>query len=116
MKTLRILLFLLITVAATNAQTIPNAGFESWYSYSLGEYPTGWMTSDSVAKALAGVNNVYKDINSYEGSFAMHLMSIDAGLVKGPGVATNGTISQVGLSFVFSGGSPDTTRPRYLVG
>lgn len=115
MKTLLIVLFLLVISFASKAQ-IPNASFENWYTYSLGEYPTGWMTSDSVAVALGGTNNVYKGNDPYDGSFSMHLKSVSVGFVNGPGVATNGMVKLVGASFVFTGGTADTTRARFLTG
>lgn len=115
MKSIRLLLILLIAAFSAQAQ-IPNASFESWYAYSLGEYPTGWMTSDSVAVALGGSNNAIKGSDPYEGSFSLHLISVQTAFVKGPGVATNGKIVLDGATFKFSGGSPDTTRSRFLNG
>src|SRR5262245_48902373 len=106
MKTLRIL-FLLTVVSIAGFAQIPNASFENWHPYSLGEYPDGWMTSDSVAKALGNQNNAYKGTDPFDGSFSLHLKSVSVGIAQGPGVATNGNISLAGINFVFSGGTAD---------
>jgi hypothetical protein len=115
MKTLRILSLLTLIAFVSKAQ-IPNASFENWYSYSLGEYPNGWMTSDSVAKALGGQNNVYKGTDAADGQFSMHLKSVSVGFTNGPGVATNGIVQLQGATFAFSGGSADNVRHRFLEG
>jgi hypothetical protein len=105
-----------ITIAVYGQAIIPNASFENWYPYANGEYPNSWTTSDSVAVALGGGTSVYSDSDAYDGSLAMHLKSVSAGFVNGPGLATNGLVNFSGGSFVFSGGTPDTTRSRNLTG
>lgn len=115
MKKLLPLLFLITGCISVSAQ-IPNAGFENWHAYATGEYPDFWTTSDSVAVALGAGNNAYKGTDSYEGTYCLHLKSVNAGFVSGPGIATNGIVNLVGANFVFSGGSPDTARSRYLSG
>jgi len=116
MKTLRILL-ILFPIAFGSLAQIPNASFENWYSYSLGEYPTGWTTSDSVSNAYGAGPNVYKGTDPFDGALSMHLKSVNTSFgIKGPGMATNGLVEFSGGAFVFSGGSPDTTRSRFLTG
>ncbi len=116
MKKLFFLAAFLLTQVSLFSQTIPNGSFESWYSYALGEYPTGWMTSDSVSAAYGGGNNASKSTAAYDGSYALQLKntSILSGAVKGPGVATNGVITSAGLNFTFSKGTADTSRSRFF--
>ncbi len=116
MKYLIALFFPIVVATGLKAQ-IPNASFESWYTYALGEYPTGWTTSDSVAAALGGGNNVFKGNDPSDGNLSMHLKSVNTTFgIKGPGMATNGLVEFSGGAFVFSGGSPDTVRSRFLNG
>jgi hypothetical protein len=115
MKNLLSLLTILVFFGA-NAQ-VPNLGFENWTPYSLGEYPTGWTTSDSVAYVLTTTNNVTKGTDPFEGSYSLHMRSVTSGFgISGPGIATNGAVNLVGTSFEFSGGSADTARYRYMTG
>ena len=106
-----------IGVFSSSAQNITNASFENWHPYSLGEYPDFWSTSDSIAVALFGGTSVYKGNDSYDGTASLHLKSVLTliGNIKGPGVATNGNVAFAG-TFVFSGGTPDTSRSRFFTG
>ena len=115
MKNLLSLLMILMFFGAY-AQ-VPNTGFENWHPYSsAGEYPDGWTTSDSLSDALGGGHNATKDIDAFEGTYAIRLTSVQTIIAKGPGVATNGSVTLAGTDFAFSGGSPDTARYRYMTG
>jgi len=115
MKNLLSLLTILVFFGA-NAQ-VPNTGFENWHPYSpAGEYPDGWTTSDSLSNELGGGHNATKDNDAFEGTYAIRLTSVQTIIAKGPGVATNGSVSLSGSDFAFNGGSPDTARYRYMTG
>lgn len=117
MKSLIPLLAFLLAVFSASAQTIPNASFENWHPYSLGEYPDSWTSSDSVAVALGGGASVFKGTDPYDGTLSIHMKSVNTSFgIKGPGVATNGIVSLSGSTFIFSGGSPDTARSRFFTG
>ncbi|REJ82859.1 MAG: T9SS C-terminal target domain-containing protein [Bacteroidetes bacterium] len=107
---------LLAMSASLHSQNIINPGFETWSPYSLGEYPDGWTTSDSLSRALAGVPTATKTTIAAEGSFAIDLQSAFVGFLTGPGVATNGIITFSAPTFTFSGGTPDTARSEALTG
>jgi hypothetical protein len=121
MKNLLSVLLLFTGIISASAQNIPNASFEGWHPYVLGEYPDFWTTSDSVAQAnSSGTPSVFSGNDPYDGALSMHLKSVQISIfgfpVTGPGIATNGLVNLVGASFVFSGGSPDTARSRYFNG
>ena len=108
-------LLLMGTMLFANAQVIPNASFENWTPYNLGEYPTGWTTSDSIAVSYGGGNSVFKGTDAHDGAFSMHLKSVQITFIitiKGPGVATNGIILNNNFNFTFDKGVPDTSRSR----
>ncbi len=121
MKTLFTVLMFFIGVLTSSAQNIPNASFENWYSYTFGEYPDLWSTSDSISFANGGGTTVFKsDVDPYDGAYSLHLKSTQITIiifqVTGPGIATNGQVNLVGNNFEFSGGSPDTARSRFFTG
>ena len=121
MKTLLTILFIFFGIFFSSAQNIPNASFENWHAYSLGEYPDSWSTSDSVSVANGGGTSVFKSaVDPYHGTYSIHLKSVQISFfgfpVKGPGIATNGQVNLVGSNFQFSGGSPDTGRSRFFTG
>ncbi len=126
MKKSILLLILLASTSVLFAQGLVNPSFETWTPFvasgGTGEYPTGWTTTDSITKANGGVESAWKGIDFYEGSFSIHLKTVQIIVpplpvpIKGPGVATNGKINLVGGTFVFSGGSADTSRARYYSG
>ena len=117
MKTLLSGLLIFFGIFSSSAQNLPNASFENWHPYSLGQYPDFWNTSDSIAVALLGGPSVYKGSDSYDGTSSLHLKSVLTllGNIRGPGVATNGNVAFAG-TFVFSGGTPDTSRSRFFTG
>ena len=120
MKSLLTFLFVFTGTLTLSAQSIPNSGFESWTPYGSGENPNSWNTSDSVTVLYQGGNSAYSRTDSYEGSKCLHLKSTQITYIvlqlTGPGIATNGTMSLVGASFQFTGGSPDTARSRFFTG
>jgi hypothetical protein len=118
MKKITTFTFLLMTVALmSNAQNIPNPSFENWQSYSLGELPTSWNTSDSLTFANgAGHSAVKEGTDHCHLTFAIKLISCGIGFIAAPGVATNGIISGTVSSYTISGGSPDTARSRSFNG
>jgi hypothetical protein len=121
MKSLLSLLLIFFGILTVSAQNIPNASFENWYNYSLGKYPNSWTTSDSISVANSGGISVFDGTDAYDGTKSLHLKSVQVTIliqIKGPGIATNGLISlnQSTFQFVFSGGSPDTARSRFLTG
>ncbi len=124
MKNSLVLLFLLSFVSMTNGQALVNPSFETWTSFvasgGAGEYPTGWTTTDSITKANGGVESAWKGIDFYDGAYCLHLKTSSITYlgfpIKGPAIATNGKVNLVGAAFVFSGGSPDTSRARYYSG
>ncbi len=116
MKTIHFIIYFNLLALGSVAQ-ISNGSFENWHIYSLGEQPDNWSTSDSIAAALGGGNNVFKGTDSYDGLYSMHLLTVLTQIgVKVPGIATNGLIGYVGSSAVFSGGMPYTNRPAILSG
>lgn len=107
------------------AQTISNASFENWTQYTVpgvgvGEYPTGWTTTDSITLANAGGNSATKGNDPFDGTYSLHLTSSQITYlgfpIKGPAIATNGIVQQVGASFIFNGGMADTARSKFFSG
>jgi hypothetical protein len=124
MKNTLVLLFLLSCTSIAFGQALVNPSFETWTSFSaggnVGEYPTGWTTTDSITKANGNVESAWKGTDFYDGQFCLHLKTSQITYlgfpVTGPAIATNGKVNLVGAAFVFSGGSPDTNRARYYSG
>lgn len=128
MKKSLVFLFLLSFASIAFGQTLVNPSFEDWTSFSasggVGEYPTGWTTTDSTTMASGGVQSVWRGTDPFAGLASLHLKSaliVYSGInVAGPAVATNGIIAikQVGLSasYDYSGGTADTSRARYYSG
>ena len=74
-KNLLILIVLANSFAGLNAQTINNAGFENWYTNSLGRLDvTGWETSNIYYSAASVVQDV-----PYAGSHSAKLKSVNDG-------------------------------------
>ncbi|MFN8165762.1 MAG: T9SS type A sorting domain-containing protein [Bacteroidia bacterium] len=114
---LRLTFIMLIASFATKAQTILNSSFEAWTPYTItagsGEDPNAWSTSDQTILGYSGSHSAVKTTDAFSGGYAIQMTSwLALGTVKGPGIATNGTISN--LTPV--GGTADTTRSRYLTG
>ncbi len=124
MKKSILFLFLLASTKILFGQGILNPSFETWTSFTAsggsGEYPTGWTTTDSITKANGGVESAWKGSDFYDGLFSLHLKTSQITYfgfpITGPAIATNGNVNLVGASFVFSGGSDETSRARYYSG
>jgi hypothetical protein len=124
MKTWRVASFLFLTLplAALNAQTLPNPGFENWVTVGTAcENPTHW-DSPNEGVALFGVCSVFKETGSVQaGSAAVRLETILIPLVnlRAPAAISNGTLV-VNASDPFNstvqGGSPIWGRPDALTG
>jgi len=124
-------LFLLFVFCATvvRAQLIPNPGFENWAATSgtnlltvpfTGQRPLEWNTTDSIIQRFTGPISVYAGTDAYSGDSCIHLKTVLVAIAgyKVPGIASNGTLTfiQSPLSFQISGGTPDTSRSRKLIG
>ncbi len=117
MKSLLTFLFVFIGTLTVSAQSIPNSGFENWTLTPGGiSNPDYWNTSDSATFLNGGGHSAFSGTDSYEGSLCLHLLSWQISFLKGPGYASNGTINIVNFVPIYSGGSPDTIRHRYLSG
>jgi hypothetical protein len=92
---------------AYGQETIPNKNFENWITQY---HPKNWETTNLLLPL--GVNNCYRSTNSYTGTYALHLESIDLDGLIVPGVATLGTLE----IFNTSGGIPFTSKPVALKG
>ena len=69
MKNLRTLVIMMIFPLMSQAQAIPNAGFESWLLSQWFEFPEGWETNNTSILAPT----VVKDSDEYSGNLAMML-------------------------------------------
>ena len=95
------------TIILQSQDTIPNGNFENWNTNTS---PLNWSTVNNLLPA--GVFACNQTTNSYEGSYAMSMKTIDLGGMLVPAVATLGT---VGMGFT-EGGIPFTERPESLKG
>ncbi|HNS11480.1 MAG TPA: T9SS type A sorting domain-containing protein [Bacteroidia bacterium] len=116
---LTILTFL--SISFTNAQVIPNGGFENWTANTTGTYayemPDFWKTTDSVSLAFtAGLMHsaVKESSEIHGGSYALKLMAWTAVGSSVPGAASNGDIDVATQTIIK--GTPDTVRHRVLNG
>ena len=101
------MMFLLGTIGIQAQDTIPNGSFENWNSSTS---PEIWHTVNELLPP--GSITCNKTSNSYEGSYALSMKTIDLGGMNVPAVATLGT---VGMGFT-EGGIPFTGRPESLTG
>ena len=117
MKKIALFTFLLLTVALVRAQNIPNPSFEDWRTYTDGEIPESWNTSDSLIYSFLNSHTAEKEISDHcHLSYAIKLTSRGSFPLAVPGVATNGVIGGSLTAPTYSGGSPDTARSKYLNG
>lgn len=106
------LLFISMLVAGATsgvAQTIPNAGFESWTGATPNE-PTGWGTANALLAGFAVPGTTAGDF--YAGAKAIVLTTQNGGGTIYPGVAATGTVTANGVK----GGIGWTSRPTSLEG
>lgn len=98
-QTLIISILIIFTLNFSFCQdTIPNHNFENWYT---NVHPENWETTNLLLPI--GVNNCYRSENSFSGTYAISLETIDMDGLIVPGVATLGTLgfnnSTGGISF-----------------
>lgn len=107
-----------------SAQTIPNAGFESWTDYTVGSVnyslPDFWKTTDSISASMPifATNSVVQETAEvHGGSSAMKLIGWTALTSPAPGAASNGDIDVSDLTNLkIIKGTPDTVRHEKLNG
>ncbi|MBD2714915.1 T9SS type A sorting domain-containing protein [Microvirga sp. STR05] len=98
------------------AQSVPNAGFETWTTQAGTEYPASWLTTDAIYGGQGipiSLGTVTKSTESYAGSFAAKMESktlfglpFPAFLILGSRFLTSSTFGV--------GGIPYTSRPATL--
>ncbi len=107
MKNIFTLIVLFSIVLSGTAQTLPNNDFETWENLGLFEEPESWNTPNPFT-SLAGGVGVTKSGDSYSGSFAARLETIDllGGSFQAPGLLTLSefTVDIGSGDFSFSGG------------
>lgn len=114
MKKICTLLFSSLIILSSAYAQIPNPSFENWTSYTGGEYPTFWATSDSAYVAFGGGHSAVRELTDICDLInSVKLTSVSVLGNQGPGVATNGKIT--GISTI-TGGSPYTVRPLQFTG
>lgn len=117
MKKLYILLAILILSKVVFSQTIPNAGFENWDSYSNYENPVSWDSPNETASTLF-LEPVKKETSIVqEGSFSAYLETVSFGFII-PGLLTLGdfNVNIITQEATISGGIPFTSRPNHFKG
>lgn len=107
MKNIFTLIVLFSIMLSGKAQTLPNNDFETWENLGLFEEPEMWNTPNPFT-SLVGAVCVSKSADSYSGSFAARLETIEVlgGQFQAPGLLTLSEFS-VDISsgdFSFSGG------------
>ncbi len=111
-KTILFIAFCAVIGLTTQAQVIPNAGFENWTTAPGQSYknPNGYATSNQ-----STVVPVTRDtINPHGGNVCMKLTNLYYLVVVVPAVAGTGTLNQSNLSI--NGGFPWTTKPQTFDG
>lgn len=107
MKNIFTLIVLFSIMLSGKAQTLPNNDFETWENLGLYEEPEMWNTPNPFT-SLVGSSGVTKSADSYSGSFAARLETIDVlgGQFQAPGLLTLSEFSvDIGSGdFSFSGG------------
>ena len=93
-------------------QNIPNSGFENWSNVQYFEDPDGFTTTNFVSYFADGVANATKTTDSYSGSYALKLETLDTD--EGP-IAGAAFIGLLGNGAII-GGIPFTERPDSLTG
>ncbi|MDJ0366358.1 T9SS type A sorting domain-containing protein [Hymenobacter sp. H14-R3] len=112
----------LATLSAT-AQTITNAGFETWATRGSAEAPANWLTTDDIYAAsdpgyTYNTGTVTKSTDAHTGSFAAKLTNISFQGNNGASFVQEGVLilgSKIRATPVYEGypigGVPSTTRP-----
>lgn len=101
---------------SSNAQSIPNGGFESWTNMGSYETPASWDNLNSYSAAFS-VYTCTKGTPGNPGSSYMKLVSKTTAVGVAPGVAVSGQIDLSNpASPKLKSGFPYTSRPAYLIG
>jgi hypothetical protein len=95
------------------AQTIPNAGFESWTAATGYDTPDQWGNLNSLT-AAASVYTCVKGTPGSPGASYINLTSKTVFTTVAPGVAATGTINPA--TYKVDGGFPFTAQPQKLSG
>jgi len=122
MKTLKTILFIFTTILAfrnlITAQTIPNAGFETWTGSGCNENPELWS---SVNASICALGNPVVDratgADAHSGNSALKTVTVHIGFPinrTAPGLAVTGTVNQ--QEETTEGGFIVTSRPNKLTG
>lgn len=117
MKLLSTLLVVLLVSKIACSQTIPNASFENWDSFSNYENPVSWDSPNETASSLF-LEPVKKESSIVqEGSFSAYLETVSLGFII-PGLLTLGDfdVNIITQEATISGGVPFTARPDHFKG
>lgn len=106
--------FALLTVFSfSQAQTIPNAGFENWTSMGSYNNPTGWATMNNTTNT-SSVFTATKGTPGNVGSSYLKLTSKTVGSAVVNGMAASGELDTITMEP--KSGFPFTQRPTSLTG
>lgn len=113
-KNLLFILTLMLSIALTQAQSIPNAGFESWTNMGAYSNPDGWDQLNGYT-SIAGVYTCEQGTPGNAGAYYLSLTSKTVtGVGVVPGVAVSGVLDvvtqQAKSGFAFTG------QPQALTG
>ena len=101
-------------ISFNTSMPIPDNGFEGWTPYVVDNPVGGWNTSGNISYALAGFGApVQKTTDSYEGSYALWMKTINDGNGYQTGINNgnwNGDIQQ------YTGGFSYTLKKDTLIG
>lgn len=109
MKKIYIFIIVSVFVFTSQAQELPNSGFETWESFGTYEEPVGWHTPNPFT-SLIGAVTVTKSEDATEGAYSAKLESIliEFGPLKYnvPGLVTYAdfTVDFASGDFTFGGG------------
>lgn len=113
MKKLFTTIACIATIAATNAQTIPNNSFENWSNVGTYSVPDMWGTMNNTT-ALANIYTATKASPGTDGSYYLMLTSKTISGVVVNGIAVSGQLDSTTLSPI--SGYAFTARPAALSG
>lgn len=93
-----------------NAQTLPNAGFETWNDMGTYEDPDNWITLNSLG-GFGIPTTVFKSTDANSGSYACEIKSVSSGFGPIGGFISSGT----GDIFAGTFNVPNTARPDKML-
>jgi hypothetical protein len=106
--------FIFCCLVNSNAQNMPNGGFENWTSFGFYEQPDSWNTTDSVSLTQGSHSATKETSDIHGGLYALRLFPFNSIIGTIPGVASNGRLNTATLTFI--GGTIDTVRHQTLNG